>query len=305
MDTIVVIPYYNFSNSRHRETALQRTVASLGPQIEMLLVAHNLGPSREILSKFSNLRIIDIPSASIVWQKERFLNLALSSMARYYNYIAWIDADIIFNDNSWQIELRQALETSQLVQLFDRVVDVRPEEDPPIETTGAMKRSVVRFFENGTLDGSYFAKSGISQRLGCAPGFAWGARVETMKRIGFPDIFILGGGDKALLAAAGGHHEIFCRTLALNQHIGKRYREWAQIAFESIQGKIAHLSNTIYHIYQGDYKNRSYSNRHQLLADERFAIEDYLEKNEFGAWQWQRDNEYATRIAKYFEQRGD
>lgn len=301
----MVIPYFNFSNSIYREAALVRTVAALGRDVEILLVAHNLATTaRQHLSRSDNVRVLDVPSAARVWQKERFLNLALSSLPAEARYMVWIDADIVFADDSWQTELRRALETHTLVQVFSAVADLYLDGAPDSPAKDE-KQSTVRAFHNGTLDATYFARSGVSQSLGCAPGFAWAARVETMTAVRFPDFLILGSGDKALLAAALGHHEAYCRALSLNEHLGRQYVTWGRVAFESIRGSVAYVNHTIYHILQGDYRNRRYSNRYQLLADDEFTIKHYLDHNAHGAWQWKHDNEYAARLVDYFEQRGD
>ncbi|MBM4317211.1 MAG: hypothetical protein FJ116_06995, partial [Deltaproteobacteria bacterium] len=38
---------------------------------------------------------------NLMWQKERLLNIALESLPEQIDKIAWLDADIIFKNNSW------------------------------------------------------------------------------------------------------------------------------------------------------------------------------------------------------------
>ncbi len=122
----------------------------------------------------------------------------------------------------------------------------------------------------------------------------------------FADFMIMGSGDKILLASAMGYHAAFIKTLALNQSLYNLSWHWGEKVFQAIKGQVSYLENTIYHIVQGDYNNRNYSKRYQLINDDRFVVNDYLKINEYGAWQWRNaNNEYARIIENYFHDRKD
>ena len=40
-------------------------------------------------------------SHNIMWQKERLLNIALESLPNQVDKVAWLDADIIFENENW------------------------------------------------------------------------------------------------------------------------------------------------------------------------------------------------------------
>ncbi len=131
-------------------------------------------------------------------------------------------------------------------------------------------------------------------------------KVTTIREIGFPDFMILGGGDKIFLASAVGYHSILFKTLSLSQGLYNLYHSWGDKVFNSINGRVSCLENRIYHIVQGDYENRCYAGRHKLIENDSFTIADYLKINEYGAWQWHdENNEYAIKIRRYFDERGD
>lgn len=116
----------------------------------------------------------------------------------------------------------------------------------------------------------------------------------------------MGSGDKVLLASALGYHAEFIKTLSLNQSLSHISLDWEEKVFQTIEGQVSCLENTIYHIVQGDYRNRNYSNRYQLIKDDRFVINEYLKINEYGAWQWRdANNKYARIIENYFHERKD
>ncbi len=183
--------------------------------------------------------------------------------------------------------------------------DVKLENDH-FSLTGLSRKSVVRTFNQDITVKDYFSKSGISLSLGCNPGFGWAAKRATITEIGFPDFMILGGGDKVLLASAMGYHSTLVKVLFLNHTFCDQYHSWGEKVFHTIEGKVSYLENTIYHIVQGDYKNRCYSQRHKLIEDDSFTISDDLTINQYGAWQWSNENnKYALKIRNYFDERGD
>lgn len=303
MDVVVVLAYFNFSGSQSRYIALIKTLANLNKEVDIILVCYGL--NTDSLAYSNNLKIIKIPSVSVLWQKERFYNIALSHVNEKHQYVVWADADLIFTNNSWQEQLKEKLETYRLVQIFNQVEDVKLEKGN-FSRTGLSRKSVVTSFNHDITVKDYFSKSGISLSLGCSPGFGWAAKTTTIRKIGFPDFMIVGGGDKVLLASAMGYHGILFKKLSLSQGLYNLYHSWGDQVFNTIEGKISCLENRIFHLVQGDYQKRRYSERHKLIEDDQFAIADYLKINQWGAWQWHNEkNEYAVKIKRYFDERGD
>lgn len=302
-DIVVILACFNFSNRRERQMALVKTLHSLNNCVDIILVG--CGLNMKNIPRLPNLEIINIPSASIVWQKERFYNIALLHRREHHQYIVWADADILFIERGWQEQLKVKLESDRLIQLFNRVEDVKLNNDNTIPM-GLTRQSVLEILHHRILPQDYFSQSGISLKMGCNPGFAWGAKIDTIAEIGFPDFMILGSGDKVLLASAMGYHETLFKTLSLNARLSHRYHAWGKRFFQLVEGRVSYLNNRIYHIIQGEYENRHYHNRYELIQDNGFAIEDYLTINDRGAWQWHYDrNRYAIAIEKYFQARGD
>lgn len=67
MDLVVILTYFNFSNSKSRYIALLNTLANLSNQVDIILVCYGLDIDNIVRQK--NIKIINIPSASMVWQK--------------------------------------------------------------------------------------------------------------------------------------------------------------------------------------------------------------------------------------------
>ncbi|MEL7036508.1 MAG: hypothetical protein AAFO04_12930 [Cyanobacteria bacterium J06592_8] len=303
MDVVVILAYFNFSGSQGRYIALVKALAYLSEEVDIILVCYGL--DTESIVDSQNLKIIKIPSVSVLWQKERFYNVALSHLNEKHQYVVWADADLLFPNKGWQEQLKEKLETYRLVQIFNQVEDIKF-ENGNFSRTGLSRKSVVTSFNRDITVEDYFSKRGISLSLGCSPGFGWATKATTIREIGFPDFMILGGGDKVLLASAMGYHSILFKTISLSQGLYDLYHSWGDQVFNRIEGRVSCLENRIDHIVQGDYKNRRYAGRHKLIEDDSFAIADYLKINEWGAWQWHdENNEYAIKIRRYFDERGD
>jgi len=113
MDTVVILAYFNFSRAKARYAALRAALEPLCQQVDVILVCHGL--PLEDLPPANNLRVIDILSASTVWQKERFYNIALSHLAHAHEYVIWADADILFPRGDWLARMKEGLQTHRLV----------------------------------------------------------------------------------------------------------------------------------------------------------------------------------------------
>lgn len=303
MDTVAIISYFNFSRQKAREIALRQTLRYLSRQVDVILVCYGL--MDESIFSEKRVHIVHVQSASRVWQKERFNNIALLHIKKNHKYIIWVDADVIFVEPDWLVQLKDRLISYRLVQLFNKVIDVSMVNNR-FTLLGLNRKSVIESLYDDISPESYFGQSGISLQLGCNPGMAWGARVETIKKIGFCDFMIMGSGDKLLLASAMGYYKMYSELLHLNESLRKLSLEWGKRVFQVVEGKVFYLENTIYHLVQGNYDSRNYPGRYQLIKDDGFVFHDYLNVNEYASWQWKNsNNRFASIIESYFSARKD
>ena len=304
-DTVVLLSCFNFFKNPAREQALHRSLISLQGVADVILVCHGVAiaalPSRD------NLQVIDVPQASVVWQKERFFNLALQYLKPRHRYVGWSDSDLMYANGDWIDQLKTALQAHHLVQLFDAVWDVELQQNGAYRLTETVRESAVKLLVTGQIGSEeFFTRSGVSLRMGCNPGMAWGARADLIRDIGFPDFMLLGSGDKLMLAAAMHRTTDYCEILGLNSGLQDTCYAWAERASGHIQKKIGYIDNTLCHIAQGDYENRQYGHRYASIRNGRFELDRYLFVNPYGAWQWRsEDNDYARAIKRYFYERGD
>ena len=65
--------------------------------------------------------LIRLRSGDVLWQKERLLNLALAALPDRCDAVAWLDCDVVFEDDDWAARAAQALQRFPLIQPFQTV----------------------------------------------------------------------------------------------------------------------------------------------------------------------------------------
>src|SRR4051794_27945804 len=63
-------------------------------------------------------KVIRLRSKDVLWHKEGLLNIAISQLPATVEYAAWLDCDIIFEQQNWPELAVAQLKDKLLVQLF-------------------------------------------------------------------------------------------------------------------------------------------------------------------------------------------
>lgn len=248
---------------------------------------------------------LQIHGNSVMWQKERLLNLALAKVPSTVDHIAWIDCDILFHNPAWHEKMVEALHTSPMVQGFSRVMHLTPEIDqvPPCH----MSLPEDRLFMSARSEHIETFKG---------HGRIWAAQSDLLRRHGLYDAMIVGSGDLALVCAitgdpAGlGSHRTVDDSQEPYSYLTKahlsHYQDWAEPFHQDLcsRGQASHLEETIYHLWHGEPHHRHYITRHQMLLDNHFDPNTDIALNEEGAWEWSSDKkELHDSVAHYFDGR--
>jgi hypothetical protein len=238
--------------------------------------------------------LIQVRGGSILWQKERLLNLALQALPSSCNTVAWLDCDTILTRPDWPNELRRMLDRCVVVQLFERMYHLPPDFHLPPDYKGDSTdlsgaepfQGVACFLAQGNLPAETFRIAGLSQRYKYNPGMAWGAKRSTLEAIGFYDAAILGTGDKALFSAACGYAADYATGRYLGPLARMHYLKWAERFYQDAQKQIGYIEGDLFHLWHGDLVNRRYSNRHALFSKFEFDPYTDIALNEEGVWRW-------------------
>jgi len=196
-----------------------------------------------------------------VWQKEAALNLAAHMLPRDVTAVAWVDADVWFDNPQWPEDTLKALETYEVVQLFENChwTDER----------GGVER---------TRDS--VGKTRFSQAWESHSGFAWAMRRDLWDKAGGLYPFAISGSDTIMAASFQGGP----KWPALWEHIGvdrSLYKDW-ESHFQG--GSVGFIPGAVYHEWHGSLKDRDFAGRRRRLST--LSVRRDLELDRHGLLRW-------------------
>jgi len=252
--------------------------------------------------------LLQIVEPSVLWQKERLLNLALQALPASCTSVAWLDCDIVFARPDWPAAVERVLREDKWVQPFGELLDLR-RGDLPLEVredaAHELRRSVVRMLEAGDLPENFFSTRGASLNWRFTAGHAWAARRPALESVGLYDAAILGSGNKLMMAAGYGRQDEAADAYKLNCHQRRHYLAWAE-HFRACMGPPRWIDGRVDHLWHGDLARRGYGSRHEVL--QRFDFDPFtdIEEAASGAWRWSSQKPGLHRFVEdFFRQRGE
>jgi hypothetical protein len=203
----------------------------------------------------------------VMMQKETLLNLAEQAVPKEYDAIAWVDADILFENDDWFMETSRALDVYPIVQPF------------------AKARWLGRAGELLDERPSIASHPDLLYRCQAHPGFAMAARrsLWTQGRGGLYEGLVVGNGDVAFAAAAldldqPGH-------LTMNPALKADYEAWAKPVRRWIKGRpIGTVHGAASHLWHGDLKDRRYLDRNDVLMKTLDPAKHLMHDNSLMTW---------------------
>jgi hypothetical protein len=285
--------------------------------------------------------LIQVQGGDLMWQKERLLGIALSALPAHVRYVAWVDCDVIFADPAWHVRTRQLLQDYAVVQPFRRVVYLPPELTQRVvrsrelaevlptlpigsgnDAANAIAAAIAEGFDwSPTPDfarasfldvlervGDDIGRLHLSRRFGQGydvtrptSGYAWSARIDVMRDMGFYERCVVGGGDVLFAYGLVGRSS----DVIANHHSvgwdsyggGPSYRAWAQRAADLCGDRFKCGNDTIVHLYHGTREDRRYHSRVDGLVQFGVDIDRDIAAAPGEPWSWTRD---ATELNAYF-----
>lgn len=220
--------------------------------------------------------MLRLRSDSVLWHKERLITLALSHLPRHCEWVAWIDADIIFEAPDWHVRAVEKLQTADAVQLFARVLRLGPGR-----LTGNGSLSLASLGDNieheregliarrARLVTDWARPYGPGERreyFGGTPGYAWAARRSFLEDLGLYDRAVVGGGDKLFAHALLGTFERERPPVPMSTAMRDDVARWAD-GFRSREYRFDYLPIDAFHLWHGRLEDRQYDVRHHILQE--------------------------------------
>ncbi|WP_345333075.1 hypothetical protein [Mucilaginibacter defluvii] len=249
--------------------------------------------------------LVQVRSNSVMWHKERLINIGIERLPASVTYVAWVDCDIVFEDNDWQEQAVRLLKEVPMIQLFKNLFDLGKFELPEICDVNSKLPSGYSFASHQNDKAVYLGTPANYQAFRFnACGIAWAARVSFIKKHYLYDVMILGSGDRMLAAAAIGQFEQAIITTHLKGARAEHYLSWAKPFYSDICGSISYLPGSAFHLWHGDLQNRGWTDRHRKLDEHHFDPSVDLRYNQMKCWEWSGNNKPLHEyIQNYFADR--
>ncbi|HYD49672.1 MAG TPA: Nif11-like leader peptide family natural product precursor [Terriglobales bacterium] len=251
-------------------------------------------------------RIVRRRTDSILWQKERLLNIGLRQLPASCDKVVWLDGDVLFENDNWVEETAVLLQTFMVVQPFDTACWLAP---------GEMRRTLE---PNGggqtrAMPGFAYVISGLGEHRELMPdyyrqghtGFAWAARRALMDKHGFHDVQILGGGDAIMAQAMYGIEDAFSKSHPLSQRYpgaaARHIEKWSRQFHHDVGASVYFVPGRVLHLWHGDLADRNYIERHAILREHDFDPSADLRLDADECWAWASDKlQLQQQVATYF-----
>jgi hypothetical protein len=257
-------------------------------------------------------QLVQRRTESVLWQKERLLNIGLQHLNPRCDKVVWLDADVIFENDQWVTETDRLLRSYVVVQPFDTAcwLPKGMMSGPPQSFFGFGNR------EGQSLPGMGYTMSKTDDKQKALSsyfshghtGFAWAARRALLDKHGLYDCQVLGNGDFVMGHAMYGNDDFWngrnweCSRLSpqLLSHIV----EWSREFYRDVQGSVVYVPGRALHLWHGNQTDRMYDDRLLVLKECDFDPRTDLCLDENECWIWNSDKPILHQwAAEYFHSR--
>ena len=199
--------------------------------------------------------LVQLTGGDVLWQKERLLNVGLRHLPPDCDAVAWLDCDVVFSNDRWSRQARDALSRFSLVQLFSERCNLA--RDARLDSTGwspveSRRRAIGQAIAAGQLKPDDLRVAGASVVFGApTPGLAWAARRTLLDKHGLYDRRIVGAGDRAMICAAVGRPDYCVTAQAMTGRAAEHYLAWAEPFSADVGGRISYVEGLVFHLWHG------------------------------------------------------
>lgn len=227
---------------------------------------------------------------SPLWHKENILNIGIKKLLpKNWKGMAWIDADIEFDNPHWIDDTLKILNNYDIVQLFSHALDMDPDEKT---------MSIFSGFGYQYLHKKQHIHGGNPNNQ-WHPGYAWAMNRKAYDQMnGLFEIAILGSGDYLMAMSWLGIVE---RTF--DNKLSDGYKKSILEYQDKCHGlTLGYVPGVIRHYFHGLKKKRFYNERNQILMKYQFDPYIHLSKTDTGLLIPSKkcDNNMLIDIMNYF-----
>jgi hypothetical protein len=269
---------------------------------------------------------IQLRTDDIMFYKENLINIALKKMPVTCKYVAWIDADVRFENRDWVENAILALEEYKIVQLFKYSSFLGPKNETDVASLGFGYCCVAGIYKkNYSTDRLRLLAleyKNSSRALSDFPrtGLAWASTKAVLTAMhGLFDLHILGrllfqynsiqshGMQILSVAGAGDFYManalVHLKNYKISASFDSKLAEWSKNANMHINNSIGYINGTLLHEYHGTLANRNYLRKERLLTRRQMVYEPktHVMYDTDGLMRYQSSaREYFNRLVEKF-----
>lgn len=236
-----------------------------------------------------------------MWSKEQLINIALDDqyLSPETKYVAWIDSDIAFTNDSWVNEMVTCLSQHDLAfgQLWSTCDMLGPSEqsfEPKVTVSSFASQYAAgkTYAHRSHTDGEYWH-----------PGFAWMATVTAVRATRGLIAQTLGSADRHMAMAFLGS-VIETVPDGLSEGYLDQVLTWQEYVKEH-KIELVHIPCHIQHYWHGPMHQRKYVERFDILKKHQFDPRIHLRYHYTGLYLWTEScpPELIQDVATYFDER--
>jgi hypothetical protein len=204
-------------------------------------------------------RVLQIRAESLMWQKERLLNLGAARLPKECKYVAWIDADVLFENEYWPAMTRELLKRHRVLQLFtscDRLDSRGGSVSDEVTSFGAIAPTHRESLCCGRYD------------MHGHTGYAWAMTRDLFDEVGLYEHSVVGSSDHFMAHVIYNTYG-FCVENALKDDPRqiRHLKEWGDKFYDKVRSSFGVVPGRLVHLWHGDLKNRRYFLRMHDVTD--------------------------------------
>jgi len=298
-DLGIVTSYFNPCRFRARAENFERFIEPIrAAGIPIVIVEARFEDEEFTLDeRHASLRV---EARDLMWQKERLLDLGTGWLPAHCTKVAWLDADVLFEDPEWATRTSELLDVAAVVQPFANAVRLSrgalaPRDgDDTYESFASMYVNHPESLAHGKYD------------LHGHTGFAWAAHRDLIARHGLYDASIGGSADHMMahaFAADLGSRCIHRMVGNGGRHLA-HFRRWARRVDEVVRGRLTFAPGRLLHLWHGTLGNRRYADRNKELRAHAFDPNVDIRVGATGCWEWASEKpDLHAWSRRYFAER--
>jgi hypothetical protein len=229
----------------------------------------------------SSSQTITFELESVLWHKERLLQLGIQQLPDVYDAVLWIDADVLFDLPDIRERIEHVLEQYPVCQPWSDAVYLseagRPMNgpidlrDPNQPDFSAWALEVPRFLHR-SMAAANFGRPADTSPARNHPGLAWAGRRIWIETVGLYQHNMGGAGDVTMCEGFWGNQT----QQARDQYSDAQWRhvcDWVTWCWANIKGQVGYVPGTIRHLWHGSLRDRRY--RERIAAVEQAGFDPW------------------------------